>query len=200
MMSSSERNGSVGGWALPDLSAGVFRRDVPRLSREEELASHEAAAYERGVADGRRLAEEALADGVGAATGLLAEALDALASSAEARRQAADDDIAALALGVARHLVQREIAGDPAILADLVRRATDLLPLEQRIEIRLHPMDLATLERHAGLPAPRPGVDVQWIADTAVEPGGCLVLSPRRLVDGRVDEALVNIYDRLRQP
>jgi flagellar biosynthesis/type III secretory pathway protein FliH len=43
-------------------------------------------------------------------------------------------------------------------------------------------------------------VDVQWIADTAIEPGGCLVLSPRRLVDGRVDEALVNLYDRLRQP
>jgi flagellar biosynthesis/type III secretory pathway protein FliH len=47
---------------------------------------------------------------------------------------------------------------------------------------------------NAGEDTPIAGRSVRWISDPEIRPGGCLVESRERLVDGRVDTALERIY------
>jgi flagellar biosynthesis/type III secretory pathway protein FliH len=69
-----------------------------------------------------------------------------------ARRQAASSfeettqrDLEALAIAVARQLVQREVTADPALVATWITRAIALLPHDLTIEIRVHPAELEAM-------------------------------------------------------
>jgi hypothetical protein len=58
--------------------------------------------------------------------------------------------------------------------------------------VRLNPADLGAL----GL-GPGAGAPVQWTADPVLEPGSFVVESPARVVDGRTDVALRQLFERL---
>ena len=65
--------------------------------------------------------------------------------------------------------------------------------------MRLNPDDLAALGAgHRAARAERPGARrSQWVADPTLERGSFLVESPTRIVDGRIDAALRQLYERL---
>ncbi len=179
------RGAGDGSWLLAEL-AGPLAATVPA-----------DASYEAGYADGLR-------DGVNQAGEELkpsALALAAVVRALDARRAEIlgdrQRDLQALALAVARRLVQHEVEGDPALLAGWIQRAIELLPHDLQVDVRLHPADLDAL---AGLRAtvlpPDTGVALHWIADDAVGRAGFVVASPQRLVDGRLDVALRALYER----
>jgi flagellar biosynthesis/type III secretory pathway protein FliH len=201
MTSSSER-----AWAPPALtrepaiappvsgSAAWFLADLggPPLS-----AVPVDASYESGYADGLR-------DGVSQAHAHLEPALRALHGVARALEERRTEifgdrerDLQALALAVARRLVQREVEADPRLLADWITHAVAMLPNDIQINVRLHPEDLALLGalRDAVVPADA-GVTLHWSADAEVGRAGFVVESPQRLVDGRLDMALRRLYER----
>ena len=104
-----------------------------------------------------------------------------------------------LALAVAQHLIQREVVADPTIIRDLVSRALEAFPIGSSVEIHLNPEDLTALRSQFGLPGSGGrAADLQWIADAAVDRGGCTLETPQRIVDGRVDLTLADLYQRLR--
>lgn len=109
----------------------------------------------------------------------------------------AEADLEALALAVARRLVQRELEADPGIVRRLVARALELLPVDAPIEIRAHPGDLETLA--PALEAWSAGRALRWTPDPALDRGSFVAETPRRVVDGRTDVALRTLYDRLRE-
>ena len=155
------------------------------------------ASYEAGYADGLR-------DGVGQAGAQVQSALAALAGIARDLdgRQAEllrnrERDMQALALAVARGLVQREVDADPALLAGWLARALELLPSDLQVTIRIHPdsFDAMGTLRDTVVPAGA-GVALHWLADPAVGRAGFVVESPQRLVDGRLDVALRTLYER----
>jgi flagellar biosynthesis/type III secretory pathway protein FliH len=99
---------------------------------------------------------------------------------------------------VARKLVQREVEADPTLMRTLVERALELVPLEPKLEVRLHPDDLSVLLSGSPVPAAdNPSAAIKWTADPAIERGGFVVESPLRVVDGRTDFALRSLYERL---
>jgi flagellar assembly protein FliH len=108
-------------------------------------------------------------------------------------------NVHALAVAVARRIVQREIATDPALVVAMTRHALEQVELDGRVEVRLHPDDLAEVRARLAPLAPdgRP-VDVAWVPDATVGRGGCVVETPQRLVDGQLDTALRALYERLR--
>jgi flagellar biosynthesis/type III secretory pathway protein FliH len=207
-------------WAPPDLGAGERRRTSswpepaageeggawcpPVLERPEEdscgdpVQDETRQAYERGLADG-------LAEGAVHTRQELRPALRALGRLAEVLQaeranfaRTRERNLQAIALAVAGKLVQRELAADPALVRDLLQRALDLLPLDTTLEVRLNPDDLALVEdlrddRGGAAPART----IQWVADPALERGAFMLESPQRMVDGRLDVALRNLYDRL---
>src|SRR5581483_5312930 len=106
-----------------------------------------------------------------------------------------EENVAALAVIVARQLISREVSLDPELVADLVRRALTEFPIDQSVRIRVNPLDLSLLTLGAGADgsplAPITGArDVTWQADPRISRGGALVEGRDRIIDGRVDTAL----------
>ena len=175
----------TGSWLLPDLGG-------PLASPPPADASYEAG-YADGLRDGVDQAGEQLQPTAAALRGILHTIEERRGEILGDRRR----DVEALALAVARRIVQHDIAADPTLVAVWITRAVALLPHDLHIDVRLHPEDLAALAglRDTIVPADA-GVVLHWIADPSVGLAGFVVESPQRLVDGRLDVALRDLYER----
>jgi flagellar assembly protein FliH len=129
------------------------------------------------------------------------QTLDTIRASEAKWQECVTENIATLAVTVARHIVGRELRTDAASVADLVKRALAEFPIDQPMRVRVNPHDLSLLSHPTptgGDPAPiAPNRDVRWLADSRIQPGGCVVEGRERIVDGRVDTALERIYRKL---
>jgi flagellar assembly protein FliH len=165
---------------------------------EDGVGNLAAAAYARGVADGRAQTEGAERERLRSAVDAAEQALEALRADEARWTGAIEENVCALAVAVARQIVGRELRGDPELVAELVRRALEEFPMDQPLVIRVHPADLATIVASTGdASAAAPGRNARWLADARVRPGGCVVEGRERIIDGRVDTALERMYRRL---
>ncbi|MEQ1690783.1 MAG: FliH/SctL family protein, partial [Gemmatimonas sp.] len=109
------------------------------------------------------------------------------------------ENIAAIAIAVTRHIIEREVTVDHTIVRDLVQRALSQFPIDQTITVRLHPDDAATCSSSA-LADPSGRVkDVRWVSDPNIIRGGCLVEGRERIIDGRIDTSLERAYRSIGQ-
>lgn len=159
-----------------------------------ERSRSEAAAYSRGRADGERAARAGADEEFASAMAALSEALNSVRLHEARWVNNAEENIAAIAVMVARHVVQREVNADPSFVRDVVQSAMAQYPLDQEVTIRINPEDLnacrASIEesgRH----------QLRWISDVSILRGGCLMEGRERIIDGRVDTALERAYRSL---
>lgn len=205
-------------WAPGDLAVSVWqdvsasdcvdeksRIEIQREAEERLRDEHErmvenirATAYE----DGRAAGEMAERERIGSATVAAEAALDSIRENEAKWQECVSENIAALAVTIARHVIGREIGSNPAGIADLVRLALTEFPIDQAMRVRVNPHDLSLLT----LPSPQgggnaiaiaPNRDVRWMADSRIQPGGCVVEGRERIIDGRVDTALERLYRQL---
>jgi flagellar assembly protein FliH len=159
----------------------------------------EADAYERGYEDAER-AGRANAEGhIAAALSALNDAIASVTLHAAVWTSNAEENIAALAVTVARHIVQREVTADPTLVRDLVQRALGQIPMDSAVTVRLHPDDAATCSSLTAPDATRRLQDLRIIADAHIARGGCLVEGRERIIDGRIDTSLERAYRSLGQ-
>jgi flagellar biosynthesis/type III secretory pathway protein FliH len=153
------------------------------------------AGYRAGVAD---------ADAASSAR--LAGAIDALESAAAIVREnqaryigALEDNLAALAVCVAKQIIARDVRTSPEITAELIRNAIAEFPIDEPLRIRVNPIDLSAMslarDGEATRVVSRP--EISWLPDARVSSGGCVVEGRERIMDGRVDAALERAYRRL---
>lgn len=210
-MSSSNpvRRMPVTAWALDELEMPntfdaplscevAARAEIEAMDAEtaaaQEHARIEAVAYAHGRADGENMARAELA----AESEYLASALNAALEDVRLHQARwtsnAEENLAVLAVAVARQLIAKEVETDPTILSTLVRHAITQFPLDQAVSVRLHPDDVvacnALLQPGEGERFP----EIRWTPDVHVHRGGCLVEGRERIIDGRVDTALERIY------
>ena len=159
---------------------------------EAQLAEAYTAGYEDGRTDAAAAEQAKLRDAMRA----VERALEEVSAAQSEWLDALEENVSALAVAVARHLVGREIAGDPALGLDLIRRAVAELPPAQPVVVRVNPADHVLLLA-AGERTALTGRDAQWVADSRVAAGGCLVEGRDFIVDGRIDTALERLYRRL---
>ncbi len=131
---------------------------------------------------------DAFVQGQGAET---AEKLAELLSAMQARLAQAEQDIAqqvlALACGVARQIVRRELSVDPVALLSVVREALGMLVMDGKTAVvKLHPLDWEVLQEPLQQAFPSP--TITWLSDAAVERGGCLVESGGTVIDGTLSK------------
>jgi len=160
----------------------------------------EDRAYERGLEDGLAQGAEREAERVGETLAVLETAMAQFDSARPVWLDQVKKNLQALAIAVARQIIQRELQSDADAIGELVTRALGQFPIDVPLTIRLNPRDLsnisaAALERTGGDLAA--GREVRWRPDPSMDPGGCVVEGPERLVDGRVDKALLRIYHEL---
>lgn len=156
--------------------------------------------YARGLRDGEQKARGAAQARVDQALKVVAEVTQQLHEVASLAPAVLEENIAALAVIVARQIVAREVSLERELVADLVRRALTEFPIEQAVRIRVNPLDLAALTLNPASDQAPPitaGRDASWLADTRIARGGCLVEGRDRIVDGRVDAALERAYRRM---
>ena len=193
-------------WA-PDELSFPQHTSQPAVAAEPEidpavLAAERAAlideGYARGLADGERKVTMALQARMDTTIAALSETIAKLSEAATRAPAVLEENIAALAVIVARQIVQREANVARAIVADLVRRALTEFPIDQTIRIRVNPLDLAelTINGDATITGKH---DVSWMADQRIARGGCLLEGRDRIIDGRVDTALERAYRRMAQ-
>lgn len=168
-----------------------------RMEAEQHIEQVRAAGYDAGRLDGER-AESAR---LGSAVEAMESGLDTIRASEAKWQECVKENIAALAVTVARHIVGRELNSDAAAVADLVKRALAEFPIDQPMRVRINPHDLSLLSHptlSGGEPVSiAPNRDVRWLADSRIHPGGCVVEGRERIVDGRVDTALERLYRKL---
>ena len=213
----SEEVGAVTQWKFGavDGSDLVEPEPVPELPVEEvdeELLARQEAerqaliqranddGYAEGLAHGqeqtalewqRRMDDYIAGQGREAAQRLQG-ALQTLDASLLDMQQAMAQQLLELACDIARQVVRQELSVNPRALLPVVREAVGMLVAEGRpATVRLNPADLEAVaqplrEEQGGPGAKTP--DVQWIADAAVAPGGCLVESAGTVVDGSLDK------------
>lgn len=190
------RMGTFGELPAPDAAHPTGWAERAEAERAEAVAAAMAEGYERGYAEGEQAARAQGESEVRAAAAVLHEAATGLRAH-EARWSAnLEENVAALAVLVARQLVQREVAADPALVRGLVAGALAQFPMDDQVTVRLHPEDLhrcRTLLGEEGVTLP----DLRWVADPAVERGGCLLEGRERILDGRLDVALERAYRAL---
>ena len=114
-----------------------------------------------------------------------------------------EENIAALAVVVARQIVAREVDLEKDLVSNLVRRALTEFPIDQSVRIRVNPLDLSLLTASARPPATpadhgQRATRAGW-PTRASSRGGCLIEGRDRIVDGRVDTALERAYRRMAQ-
>lgn len=183
---------------VPDFPPQVDDSVPPEPDEEAErrLAEAIAEAEARGRAEGVAAERSRLHR----ATAAVDAALETILEGEMRWREALEENVAALAIAIARQVIERETTTESDVVEDLVRRATRKFPLDHPVRIRLAPADLALLTE-AGEAAPPSslveGREARWLGDPLVTPGGCMVEGRERIIDGRVDTALERIYRRL---
>lgn len=174
----------------PDTGAGMSEHDF-EMRFAAEAARLEADAYARGRADGERAAKATLDTMLTSAMQALGEAAQSVQLHQSLWLANAEENISAIAVIVARHIIEREIATDPSFVTALVQQSLVEYPIDQEITIRLHPDDLAACR---GVIAQEGARTLRWIADPTMVRGGCLTEGRERIIDGRVDTALERAY------
>lgn len=179
--------GAAADW-LPSLRGAAA--DLVALEREQAFQYGYDAAL---AAERERLDAE-----VRRALGTVARVADQLATLQTDFARDRERDLHTLAIAIARQVVQHELTVSPDRLAALVRAAIEQLPQDPCIEVRLHPSDLSALggALEGLVPAGR-GLEFAWTADASIERGGFLLETPHRIIDGRADVALRDLWERL---
>lgn len=152
---------------------------LERQAREEGYA----AGHAQGLAEAREQGRARIArlESVCAQAARPLDALDA----------AVEQELAHLALTVARRVIAHELSTRPELIVQVVRQAAAALPAATReLRVRLHPDDLALLRE-------LDAAETHWqlVADPALARGDCLLESERSRLDARLETRLAALID-----
>ncbi len=191
-------------WAELDVTPGALNQHRSNLGQNSADAGNRdevEAAYRRGVADGKEALQETVCRELELANSAALSAVETVRRSSETWAARLEENLVALAVGIARQIVEREIVQDPELFVELARTAVAAFPVDQPVRVRLHPDDLALLVAGGGSAnASTISVGdrtVPWISDPEMGRGGCLVEGPFKIVDGRLDTVLQRVYRKL---
>ncbi len=178
-------------WEIPPV---VVQDDGPTIPPVDPIAE----AYRRGWREGQAARDVEWEPQQAAVMAACGAARQAMQDAADLLRHQMVATVHALSVAIARHLLEWEVSQDPTHVRQLVARAVALAPLDGPITVRLHPDDLVLLQTIGGvIEATGEGLALHWIGDADVSRGGCVLEGPASIVDGRVDRALLDIYERL---
>jgi flagellar biosynthesis/type III secretory pathway protein FliH len=174
------------------IPADVFeatQRAMARLARAQEEASEI-----RARAEAEREAIRAQAEQVGRREAL-AWAAAALAGAALERDRilgAAQAEVVALAVDVARRVLARELSTGPGAVVDLAAAALEGARARRLVTLRVHPADAAAVRagsaRLASIVARAPGLSVE--EDGSLAPGDVVVETEAGRIDARIETQL----------
>lgn len=191
---------------------GGYRRDeiLKKTSDEIDTMMREAHArvdgierdaYQKGHQEGM---EKGKLEGFAEATGLMNTLRDGLKQLDAARGEyygKAEKEMVDLVLLISAEIVRREVAQDPGIVAEVLRKAVSELETKQSIVVRLSPQDVALIGgMRESLQQEMEVIEgIELKSDPAITPGGCILETNIGSLDATVENRLMNIHRALRE-
>jgi flagellar assembly protein FliH len=189
-MSTGDAN--IARWDLPAVSGKPIQarrpgRTVNELEELERRAREEAFVQgrEAGLAKARQETQAAL-DQLKAQVTMLERTLSQLAQPLQQMDAEVEQQLASLALSIARQLVRRELQLDPAQVIAVIRETVALLPVATRdVRVHLHPQDATVVRDRLATPASERAWSI--VEDPVMTRGGCRVTTDTASIDARLE-------------
>src|SRR5262245_5630508 len=189
---STPGDANVARWDLPLVTGKPIQarrpgRTVNELEEVEKRAYTEAFAkgHEAGLAKARQETQAQL-EQLKSQVAMLERTLGTLAQPLQQMDGDVEQQLAALAMIIARQLVRRELQLDPAQVIAVIRETVALLPVATRdVRVHLHPQDAAVVRERLATPAS----DRAWsiVEDPVMTRGGCRVTTDTASIDARLE-------------
>jgi len=165
---------------------------IPGIS-EEEAARKVQAAFNEGVREGSRQAEESLSK----VSEALAKALLSTGGLRQKVMQESEENLLTLAVMIARKIILQEISIDRRILVSIVKEAVSNVSDGDEVVVRLNPADYEIVADNKQF---SPGANekrrMTLKADENIPSGGCLVDTSMGAIDARIDAQIDEIFRR----
>ncbi|MBS1537963.1 MAG: hypothetical protein JST20_09460 [Bacteroidetes bacterium] len=200
-----------------DIQEPIFEEFVPEMFDEFEEAEHvpdsilvqEAqqqiqTAYDRGFNDGKQVAtgtmmveiqkqQETLKNFDSNVTNLQLQFAELMLQ--------AEDSIVALALDLAKNIVQESLKENKSVVITQARKALQALRGADTVVIRINPADLDALElaQSTLLADPMQMPKVKLESDYTVEEGGCIMESQLGTIDAQIKTQFEKLAEKLRR-
>ncbi len=173
-------------WHVPEVGAGgEAQRPVTARQLEEIQAQARQEGFELGRKEGREAGTQEFVERIQR----LEQLITALDQPFEMLDASVEQQLAQLAMIVARQLVRRELRTEPEQVIGVVRDALAALPVSARhVRLSLHPED-AALVREA-LSLQQGEASIQVVEDPVQARGGCRVLTESSQIDATVESRL----------
>lgn len=160
---------------------------------EEEAARKVQAAFNEGVCEGSRQAEESLSK----VSEALAKALLSTGGLRQKVMQECEEDLLGLAVMIARKIILQEISIDRRILVNIVKEAVSNVSEGDEVVVRLNPADYEIVaDNRQFSPGANEKRRMTLKADEGIPSGGCLVDTSMGAIDARIDAQLDEIFRR----
>jgi len=181
---------------------GFRRMDTPAEDGRQESETRKQAAElekqqarEAGLAEGFENGKQAVTAEL---EGVLQRLRQAYMDIEKYRKQLyhqAEEETVALALAVARKIIDQEISVDRQIVLNVVKGALDKVVDHQKVKIRINPQDLETVQTalFEFLPHVESLENIQFEADAGLTAGGCVVETNFGTIDARMENQLDQI-------
>ena len=173
-------------WHVPEVQSGAGQ-SKPLTARQIEEIQEQARreGYQQGLQEGREAGMQEFV----ARVQMIEQMMQALDKPFAELDQVVEEQLTQLAMLVARQLVRRELAADPAQVIGVVREALAALPVAARdVRLALHPED-ASLVREA-LSMGDSEQAIRIVDDPVQARGGCKVFTEHSQIDASVESRL----------
>lgn len=172
----------------PELPPGRFVAD-------EEFQRSQDEAYQRGLQDGKKVADQGLQQ----LFRTLHTAMEYLQDLRTKALRESEDHLLALTMTIAKTVVQRELQQDQETIIRLIRAAIGTLNKQDELIVRVNPADYSLLTgSYADLFQLEMGTILfELKADPDVTAGGCLVENRLGTVDASIEAQLAEFYRAL---
>ncbi len=181
-----------------------FEQQLDALRQEAadaraHLEAEAQSAFQRGLVEGRRMAEDAARGELAAHQGRLAHALNEIAKARQELLSQTDAELVRLSVAIAEKVLNRQLQVDADALRGIAHAALERLAGRPVQAVRLHPDDLhAVQQEFAGTTTA-----MQLVADSSLAPGSLLFETEYGVLDSSITTQLEEIerglVDRLQR-
>lgn len=186
-------------WDLPLVSGKPVQARRPGGPTVGQLEDIEKKAYQEAYAAGReaglaaaRAETQPALERLRLQVSSMAALIDKLARPLDELDEEVTDQLARLAMSIAKQVIRRELRTDPAQVIAVMRETVALLPASARqLRVHMHPEDAAVVREHLAAP----GGDRAWsiAEDPMMSRGGVLVATETSQIDARLESRIASI-------
>ncbi|MBL1292457.1 MAG: hypothetical protein COB61_001140 [Thiotrichales bacterium] len=194
--SAGDSNTDCQPWAFPQVnqSAGLNANVGLGGKRSEKRQEQDAykAGFARGLADGMASSQSEL----NYRLSRLDQACEFISKPMDAIDEHVEQELASLAIEIARQIIRREVKLDSGHVVAVVREAIACLPIStEPMSVHLNPVDASCVKDALSLSESDHSCKI--IEDPVVSSGGCRIVSAASQIDATIEKQVAAISARI---